>query len=124
MNLTKLDHVNIRTTDLDGMIKFYEEFLGLQFGSRPAFSNPGAWLYCGTQAVVHLVEVDATPHPGQLQIEHFAFAATGMDEFLARLDAGDVAYRLAAVPGTPITQVNLHDPDGNHLHVDFDTGRA
>ena len=123
MSLIKLDHVNIRTADLDGMIGFYEEFLGLRRGSRPAFSNPGAWLYCGTQAVIHLVEVDATLHPGQLQIEHFAFAATDMGNFLARLDASEVDYRLAVVPGTPIIQVNLHDPDGNHLHVDFDTGR-
>ena len=26
---------------------------------------------------------------------------------------------LGEVPGWGITQVNIHDPDGNHLHVDF-----
>ena len=26
---------------------------------------------------------------------------------------------IAPVPGAPIVQINLHDPDGNHIHVDF-----
>jgi catechol 2,3-dioxygenase-like lactoylglutathione lyase family enzyme len=45
--------------------------------------------------------------------------ATGLRAFLAHLEAKGVPYRLGEPPGTGITQVNIHDPDGNHIHVDF-----
>jgi hypothetical protein len=28
------------------------------------------------------------------------------------------------VPGWPVVQVNVWDPDGNHLHIDFDLSEA
>ena len=61
MTLTVLDHVNIRTARLEDLVAFYRDVLGLHTGWRPAFSFGGAWLYCGEQAVVHLVEVDEQP---------------------------------------------------------------
>ena len=51
-----LDHVNIRTARLDEMSKFYEDVLGLKRGKRPSFQFGGAWHYCGSNAIVHLVE--------------------------------------------------------------------
>jgi hypothetical protein len=33
-------------------------------------------------------------------------------------------FRRVAVPGFPIVQINIWDPDGNHLHVDFDPGEV
>ena len=118
--LNKLDHVNIRTRHLDAMIGFYTRVLGLSMAYRPPFPFPGAWLYCGDQAVVHLIGVeDETPSRDPLQLEHFAFAAAGLAEFLAHLRAEKVPYSVAIVPGLSIRQVNLHDVDGNHLHVDF-----
>ncbi|MCJ7873093.1 VOC family protein [Phaeobacter sp. J2-8] len=59
--LTGFDHVNIRTTNLDTMIAWYGDILGLHPGKRPPFRFPGAWLYLGDRAVVHLVAVDGTP---------------------------------------------------------------
>ena len=58
--------------------------------------------------------------PGDLRLEHFALGATGLPQFLDTLKSMDVAHDLRRVPGFPIVQVNLHDPDGNHIHVDFD----
>ncbi len=31
-----------------------------------------------------------------------------------------MAYTIDPVPGFPVVQVNLRDPDGNHIHIDFD----
>ena len=71
-------------------------------------------------AWVHFIEVPPTePDHGNLQIEHFAFTALGMDTFLKRLDGQDFVYDLVDMPDVDLVQVNFHDPDGNHIHVDF-----
>jgi catechol 2,3-dioxygenase-like lactoylglutathione lyase family enzyme len=121
MPITAFDHVNVRTANLDAMIAWYGEYLGLQVGPRPDFGFPGAWLYLGDQAIVHLVGAQINPADAdRLTLEHFALRATGMSEFLAKLESGGLRYKIDPVPGFPVVQVNLHDPDGNHIHVDFD----
>lgn len=130
MPLARLDHVNLRTANLAAMEAFYTEVLGMTLGPRPPFSFGGAWLYCGgpgeeQQATVHLVEVADQPAPaGALRLEHFAFAAEGLADFLAVLRRRGEPYRIGVVPGLGIVQVNLHDPDGNHIHVDFAAAEA
>lgn len=119
--ITALDHVNIRTTDLDGMIAWYAEFLGMHRGPRPPFGFPGAWLYAGDQAMVHLVGVSGEVRAGgDITLEHFAVRATGMAAFLSKLTEAGIAHSVDPVPDFPTVQVNLRDPDGNHIHVDFD----
>ena len=120
MPVHSLDHVNLRTGRLSEMVAWYADVLGLKPGKRPDFSFDGAWLYIGDLAAIHLVEAPEAPPAAALKLEHFALGATGMTEFLRTLKEHDVPYRLARVPGFPIVQVNIHDPDGNHIHVDFD----
>ncbi|HEY9539422.1 MAG TPA: VOC family protein [Kiloniellaceae bacterium] len=125
MPLSRLDHVNLRTAELAAMQTFYSEVLGMSLGPRPPFSFDGAWLYCGGQATVHLVEVPRRPAPeGELRLEHFAFAAEGLAEFLALLRRRGLPYRIGVLPALGTVQVNLHDPDGNHIHVDFAAAEA
>jgi catechol 2,3-dioxygenase-like lactoylglutathione lyase family enzyme len=119
MPLRYLDHVNIRTANLDAMRRFYEEILGLRAGPRPSFSFGGAWLYCGDRAAVHLVDVGRQPQGMEPRIEHFAFWAEGLAGFLEDLRAQRVEYRLTTVPDTGNTQVNVYDPDGNHIEIQF-----
>ncbi|MDW8370124.1 MAG: VOC family protein [Geminicoccaceae bacterium] len=122
MEIRGFDHVNVRTANLEAMVRWYEEVLGLRAGLRPAFSFGGAWLYCGDQAIVHLVKVAEPPRAIEPRIEHFALKGRGLAEFLRHLEAKGVPYELGSPPGTGITQVNIHDPDGNHIHVDFREG--
>lgn len=120
MPVQTLDHINIRTANLEAMIAWYRDILGLTLGPRPNFSFGGAWLYAGDVAIVHLVEVGKQPGMApELQLEHFALAATDKDEFLARLEAKGIPSRVNVLSDFGITQVNVHDPDGNHIHVDF-----
>lgn len=120
--IKRLDHVNILTANLSEMTAWYADILDLQAGHRPPFSTPGAWLYCNDIPCVHLVEVDAAQNTQEPQIEHFAFAATGMPDFLAKLDDRGIGYSIDQVPEMPLVQVNIHDSDGNHIHVDFASG--
>jgi len=90
-------------------------------GPRPDFSFPGVWLYVGARAVVHLVGVETTPgaHGQDLRLEHFALSARGLDAFMARLRDEGATFRMGRVPGFGVVQVNIEDPDGNHIHIDF-----
>lgn len=124
MRMERFDHVNVRTADLAAMVAWYGEVLGLHPGNRPGFSFGGAWLYCGRDPIIHLVEVKEKPKAEQPRLEHFALAATGLAEFLARLDAKGIRYECGEPPNFGITQVNLWDPDGNHIHIDFKETRA
>ena len=125
VTMNRLDHVNVRTANLDTMIAWYGEMLGMRPGPRPDFDFPGAWLYAGEAAVVHLVGVSDPPAPGEnLTLEHFALSATGLTDLLARVEASGARHFLRKVPSFPIVQVNLWDPDGNHIHIDFDVAEA
>ncbi|MEN8934805.1 MAG: VOC family protein [Planktotalea arctica] len=119
MEIKTLDHVNLRTNRLDQMVQWYQDVLGLTAGQRPNFPFPGAWIYVGQDPVIHLVEVDKECASVESKIEHFAFRASGLEEFTSRLDALQVPHSVDPVPGMTITQVNLEDVDGNHIHVDF-----
>ena len=119
MALKRLDHVNMRTAQLDEMVRFYRDVLGLESGERPPFPFGGSWLYCDGHPVVHLVEVDEPPQTADPRLEHFAFEAEGLADFLTKLRAYKVAYWVAVVPGFETRQVNFRDPDHNHIHVDF-----
>ena len=123
MPVIAFDHVNIRTAHLDAMVKWYGDILGLTTGPRPEFGFNGAWLYLGDHPVIHLVEVDTPPQAaGDVTLEHAAFRATDMDGFLATLKAQNVAHKASRLDSIGITQINIWDPDGNHIHVDFNDG--
>ncbi len=119
MTLAALDHVNIHTARLGVLTDFYARVLGLRPGKRPPFDSSGAWLYCGDRAAVHLIEVTESPEVPAPRIEHFAFRAEGLAEFLAQLREFDVAYHTAVVPDFEIRQVHIRDPDGNHVEIAF-----
>ncbi len=55
MRIIGVDHVTIRVRpdDVEVMRAFYADLLGLRVGKRLR-SFPGAWLYLGDQAVVHV----------------------------------------------------------------------
>ncbi|WP_415402268.1 VOC family protein [Tateyamaria sp. SN3-11] len=124
MQIQKLDHVNLRTTQLDAMIDWYTDRLGLRVGYRPDFPFPGAWLYAGDTVVIHLVGIDGPPAVGSetaLKLEHFAMTATGAAAFEDRLRARDEDFRKSEIAAIEMVAFNIWDPDGNHIHVDFST---
>ena len=87
---------------------------------------PGVWLYADGFPIVHLIGVESQPgaDPDDLRLEHFAITAAGLKALLAELEAGGIRYFYRPVPEAGVVQVNFADPDGNHIHVDFDLAEA
>jgi catechol 2,3-dioxygenase-like lactoylglutathione lyase family enzyme len=124
--MKRLDHINVRTADLDAMVEWYGRVLGMHPGKRPGFGFSGAWLYADGFPIIHLVGVEKAPgaDPEDVRLEHFAIAATGLKAMLARLKADDERHRLNPIRDAGVLQVNVWDPDGKHIHVDFALAEA
>lgn len=125
MPIGRLDHVNLRTHRVEEMVAWYTRVLDMPSGPRPNFPFPGAWLYADGLPTVHLNGVEKVgPQSDDLTLEHFAFKATDLKGLISRLQRLGEKFSLAWVPGAPILQVNVWDPDGNHIHIDFDGKEA
>ncbi len=122
MALADLDHYNIFTGDLERSVRFYEDVLGLHNGQRPDFGIPGAWLYCGEKAVVHLVGVKHSEKSGSGAVDHVAFRATDFEGMKANLQQRGIAFSEMAVPGFNVRQLFVHDPDGVKVELNFFSG--
>jgi catechol-2,3-dioxygenase len=115
----QLDHVNIRTANLDRLSRFYVEVLGLILSENPDQARRGHWLGCGGRPILHLVESDvAAPSPSP-QLEHFGLLAMDVDEVLARLASSGVSYNVVRSDDTATLRIHLRDPDDNRLHIDI-----
>lgn len=122
MQVRRLDHVNIQTTQVVTMVDWYSDILGLRIGPRPDFQFPGAWIYAGDCAVIHLVGHDGNLAVGsdeKLKLEHFALTAMGRADFEAKLLNQAIPYKRLVLNEMRIIQFHLRDPDGNHVHIDF-----
>lgn len=111
MPILGLDHINIDTARLDETISFYSEVLGLESRPKPS-GNAGAWLYLGSQAVVHLNVVDQPREAQTGAFNHVAFDATDVDGLVAALAEGGHAHEVSTRPDLGITQVFTTDPNG------------
>ncbi|QCO54863.1 glyoxalase [Pseudorhodobacter turbinis] len=123
MQVRRLDHVNIQTTQVKSMVAWYSDTLGLRSGPRPDFPFPGAWLYAGDDPVIHLVGHDGDPAVGseaKLKLEHFALTATGRADFEAKLSDASVPHQRFTLDEIGVVQFHLCDPDGNRVHIDFE----
>ena len=134
-----LNHVSIRTTDLDATRKFYESVLGLTVGPRPDFPFPGLWMYQGdhasiANAVVHVIgfdlkdpdglknylgERDAESLKGTGAVDHVAFFADGLPAMLAHLQRLGIQARQRTVPSVGLHQLFLDDPNGLVVELNY-----
>jgi catechol 2,3-dioxygenase-like lactoylglutathione lyase family enzyme len=124
MSIERLDHVNIRTSNLAALIEFYEQCIGLKKGSRPGFESTGAWLYLGDRDIVHLVKSATAELSKEPQLEHFALRATDYVAFTDNLKKHGVDYTSNDIDTINLRQIHVYDPDGNHVELNFSSAKG
>ena len=92
MAVDLLQHINIRTADVERSRDFYAQILGLRVGDRPQFTSTGYWMYLGDQPVIHLVQRkdDEKPGAGTGAVDHIAFRGLDLATSRKTLEAAGV----------------------------------
>jgi len=119
MGVSRLDHINIDTCRMQETIDFYTDVLGLELRPKPS-NNPGAWLYLGDTAVVHLNNID--DDRSQLptgSFNHIAFAANDAFAITGSLERRGLKFRLTPRSDVGITQVFVRDPNGILVEINI-----
>lgn len=113
--VTRLEHINTRSVDVEKTRAFYEQFLGLRSGPRPAFASKGYWMYLGEHPILHLVQRPAgeAAKPDSGNVDHLAFQGIDRDALRASLVTSAVTFRETE------TQLFIHDPDGLKIEINF-----
>jgi len=119
MAVTAMNHFTVLTDDVEATVRFYRDLLGLAEGPRPPLGFPGAWLYTGNQAVLHVVGGRQRSELRAGVIDHMAFSATGLAAAVAALDAKGIAHQCRQQVGSGVWQVFFHDPSGAKVELDF-----
>ncbi|MCC6706252.1 MAG: VOC family protein [Gammaproteobacteria bacterium] len=130
MPLERLDHYFVYASDLEVSKRFYSEVLGLTSGPRPQFGFPGYWFYLDDRPVVHIgddgFEGGYVYENGEHVIsgptgpvDHIAFRASNIDDFLARFDRLGVSFQRREVPDFRLSQLFVKDPEGLTIELNF-----
>lgn len=119
MPVTAMNHFTVLAQDLNATRAFYTGLLGLAEGHRPDLGFPGAWLYAGETAVLHIVAGRPLPVDPRGVLDHMAFSATDLPGTLRALQARAIHYDLRRQRETGVWQLFLFDPNGARVELDF-----
>jgi lactoylglutathione lyase len=127
----QINHVLIRTKNLEVMSDFFVKIVGLEVGFRPPFSFEGAWLYSENKPCIHLSLMDETDEEqlkylkrnaseGMGIIDHIAFQGADYDDLIRRLSTQGVHYSNREIPLTKERQVFIEGPEELIVEMLFD----
>jgi catechol 2,3-dioxygenase-like lactoylglutathione lyase family enzyme len=121
-----LNHINIRTADLEGTRDFYANIFGLEEGFRPPFPTPGYWMYAGDAPIVHISPSEpgsparTNPDGRGDGLDHFAMWGSGLVDQIATLERYGIEYQKQLVGGGRVVQLFFKDPNGAEIELGFD----
>jgi len=124
MPIEGMNHFTVLTGDLEASKRFYIGVLGLTEGYRPDLGFPGAWLYSGNQAVLHIIAGRALPPDPRGVLDHMAFSATDLRATVAKLEAEGIACDVRRQPESGTWQLFCFDPSGARVELDFHASEA
>jgi catechol 2,3-dioxygenase-like lactoylglutathione lyase family enzyme len=119
MAVSGMNHFTILTDDVPRTVDFYARLLGLANGPRPDLGFPGAWLYAGDVAVLHVVGGKSRDQLRAGVIDHMAFTAQGLADTLAALVTYNVEHICRRQIESGTWQVFFFDPNGARVELDF-----
>jgi catechol 2,3-dioxygenase-like lactoylglutathione lyase family enzyme len=125
-----LNHLAIRSSDMERCRDFYVQALGFTEGPRPPFPFPGYWLYCGGSALIHVIGAEPDAQGGLEEylghrtlgagaVDHIALTADDFAAVRECLERHGVPYRERTVPVLGMKQLFVTDPDGITLELNF-----
>ena len=118
----QLDHVTIRTADIDGTRAFFETVFDLTIGERPAAIRPipGGWLYAEGTPIVHIIGSRGMGFERAAEaIDHVGFRLEGYAAFRARLDRLAIPYSTMDLADIGERRLFLRSPGGPLLEAVF-----
>ena len=119
MPVNGINHVNIRTTDVEASARFYTEVLDFKFRGGPlVMGREPNWLFDQSgHPIIHL-RVMAPDSDSTGPIDHVALDCQGLPLVVERLKQRDVKFDIANLqPG--VTIVFVKDPHGVMLELNF-----
>lgn len=127
MEVTRFHHVSVNTNgvDLDSVVEFYRDVLGLGDAVRPDIPGvPGHWHTVGDlQLHVVAVESPSVPSAGiDPTGPHFCVAVADLDAAIDELRVRGIDH-IRAVQGGDAVQIWLTDPAGNTIELQQETPR-
>lgn len=116
-----LDHVTMRTHDLEATRGFLEKLLDLKPGFRPPFPFPRYWLYATEEPLVHLIPAQDGPavRGGGDAIDHVGFRLTDHGAYVRKLDDMGVEYSRMELPELGERRLFVSTPGGILLELVF-----
>jgi catechol 2,3-dioxygenase-like lactoylglutathione lyase family enzyme len=116
MPTTGMNHFTVLTDDVAATVDFYRDLVGLIEGPRPPLGFPGAWLYTGGQAVLHVVGGRRKASFAGV-IDH-GFSASGL-----RHDCDARPRRQSTIPAAEgLGRVQSSCDNGARVELDFSAG--
>jgi glyoxylase I family protein len=117
-----LDHVTIRTRDLQATRSFFLTVFDLEEGERPLAIQgiPGHWLYARGHPLVHIIGSQGTGFDRAAEaIDHVGFRLKGYAAFREKLDKLDIHYSTMDLADLGERRLFFRAPGGPLLEAVF-----
>jgi glyoxylase I family protein len=117
-----LDHVTIRTRDLETTRRFLLRVFNLEEGERPLAIRhiPGHWLYSEGHPVVHIIGSQGSRIDGSAEaIDHVGLRMEGYSAFRKKLDQLGIHYSPMDLADLQERRLFFHAPGGPLLEAVF-----
>ena len=131
LDIVQVNHISLETENVDRLVAFYHNVLGLEPLPRPNFGFGGAWFQLPGGIALHVIERDPEK-PGSKTLlnsnktvperfirrsRHMALTVLDIETAKSTLQAHGIEFAINKVPDTSIEQVFLYDPDGNGVEI-------
>ena len=124
MLLKRLDNIDVICTDVDALVSFYGDVLGLEL--RLPYESGQGWAgFRAGDVVIYFIDEGVGPHPAPRftggenppGIDSFAFEVDDLDAAIAELDSRGVSWAGEIVSSEWYRYRGFHDPEGNLVYI-------